>query len=762
MSQFEKAFSTFRKKFKKGILWIERIPPSEPKWEDFPSSLHPLLKKYLETKGIQKLFSHQRQAWELIQKGANVVIATPTASGKTLCYNLPVLDNLLKNPNARALYIFPTKALAQDQKAILREFNKIVGKDFLIETYDGDTPSDLRRTVRERGRIILTNPDMLHTGILPHHVKWAKVFENLKYIVVDELHTYRGVFGSHVALVFERLKRICSFYGTRPQFITASATLANPGEHARQLLREPVESITESGAPSGERYFVLYNPPFIDPTIGIRRSFIQESARIAGFWIEQNLQVIVFAPSRLFTEVILKYIREKHVKKLSGDAELRGYRGGYLPKLRREIETALREGRVRCVVSTNALELGVDIGSLDVSILTGYPGTLASLWQQAGRAGRRNAPAVHVFVASARPLDQYLVYSPPYIFGQSPEEARINPMNLFIFMDHLKCAAFELPFLEGEEFFGQDISEWLELLEEDGFVHHAGKRWHWIADAYPADAISLRTVSSDNFVVIDISGKPEVIAEVDFSSALTTIHPHAIYMCEAKPYHVDELDFEGRKAYVRPVQVDYFTDAIRYTHVDILDVFESESLDNREESFGEVKIQEQVVGFKKIKLFTHENVGSGELNLPEYRMHTQAFWITFHRDFYLSWAERDDIRQTMLKSLSYLFHQLAPLILMVDVRDLSTACSEGEGKGTEHKFTPRIYLYEIYPGGVGLAKGLFEKRYDLYERAFHVVSSCECNSGCPGCIGPHPVNGTFVKKALQSLLENFFASRMTQ
>jgi len=756
----EQVLERFRRVFRDGIVWIQHLPAREAVWADFPSDLDPRLRQVLEAQGIRRLYAHQAEAWRLVRAGHSVVIVTPTASGKTLCYNLPVLQRSLEKPRARAMYLFPTKALAQDQKAILRAMTQAWAPDLEIQTYDGDTPEDLRAVIRERSHIVLTNPDMLHTGILPHHVKWAQLFENLEYVVIDELHAYRGVFGSHVALVLRRLQRVCEFYGSRPVFITTSATIANPVEHAERLLGIPVVCIDQSGAPQGERYFVLYNPPVVDPTLGLRRSFIQEACRIAEFLIRHGLQTIVFAPSRLYTEIALRYLRERLAQRPDRRDRVRGYRGGYLPQTRRAIETALRAGEVVGVVSTNALELGVDIGSLDASVLASYPGTMASVWQQAGRAGRRDRPALHVFVASHRAIDQYLVTHPDYFFGRTPEQALIDPWNLFIFLDHLKCAAFELAFQDDETFAGQPVGEWMELLEEDGWVHRVGRRWHWIGDSFPADAVSLRTVTSDNFVVVDTSGRPRVIAEVDFSSALTSIHPKAIYLCEGQTYYVDELDFQGRKAYVRPVQVDYFTDAIRYTHVDVLDVLDERTGPGWRVAHGEVKVQEQVVGFKKIKFGTHENVGSGELSLPEYQLHTAAFWLSFERSAYEAWSPDAVVRTAVLQGLGYLLHQMAPLVLMADVRDLAVAASEHEPSADEARpaFAPRIYLYEVYPGGVGLAPNLFRRAGELFRLARDVVERCACVAGCPSCIGPRPAVGTDVKGLVGCVLADLTAA----
>ena len=553
------------------ITATRHFPPRSPVLVPFPGSLDPRIGEALRARGIEELYSHQARAWELIQKGQHVVIVTPTASGKTLCYNLPALQALVHQPDARVLYLFPTKALAQDQLAELEELARQL-PEMRMFTYDGDTPQDARRAVRARANLVLTNPDMLHSGILPHHTKWATLFQNLRYVVIDELHAYRGVFGSHLANVLRRLRRICRHYGSAPQFIMASATIANPGELARRLTGEQVEEITESGAPTGDKIFVCYNPPVVNPELGIRAPYLGEAAKLAIRFLRQKIATIVFAQSRLATEVLLTAIKGGVADKTGDSGIVRGYRGGYLPTRRRAVEKGLREGEVLGVVSTNALELGVDIGHLDVAVLAGYPGAIASLWQQAGRAGRRSGSSAAVFVATSAPLDQFMITHPEYLFGTPPEHARVNPDNPFILVSHLKCAAFELPVGDSERFGDLDVRRFLAALEDEGVLHHTGRNWHWSAETYPADHTSLRTVTTDNFVVIDTTARDEkqtkrrsIIAEVDWGSAFATIYPKAIYLVESEPFEVQELHFredEEKVAYVKRVAVDYFTDAI--------------------------------------------------------------------------------------------------------------------------------------------------------------------------------------------------------
>ena len=513
-------FEALHRRTDSPVPTIRKLPAREARWVDFPKAIDDRLREALASKGIETLYSHQAQSWDRIASGKHAVIVTPTASGKTLCYNLPVLNALASDPSACALYLFPTKALAVDQ---LEEFNSLgaaLGSDIRAFTYDGDTPSDARRAIRRRANVVLSNPDMLHSGVLPHHTRWARFFEHLQYVIIDELHAYRGVFGSHLANVLRRLKRIAAFYGSNPQFICCSATIANPKELAQSLCEEQFELVDDNGAPRGEKFFVFYNPAVVNAQLGIRRSYVNEARRLAESFLERGRQTLVFANSRLVTEILTRYLKESVGRPPGGVAAVRGYRGGYLPRERREIERQLRDGEVHGVVATNALELGIDIGSLDAVVLAGYPGSIASTWQRAGRAGRRSAASVTVLVASSAPLDQYVIEHPEYFFDGSPEHAHVNPDNLEILVSHLKCAAFELPIHEDERFGPHDTGEMCAFLEETGVLHHAGGAWHWTSEAYPADAISLRKVTSDNFVVIDISGGSRVIGEVAFRPLL--------------------------------------------------------------------------------------------------------------------------------------------------------------------------------------------------------------------------------------------------
>ncbi len=744
-----------------GVTAVKHFPAREARTVPFPNFLPERLGKILKARGIESLYSHQAHALELAREGKNAVIVTPTASGKTLCYNLPILSALMENPEARALYLFPTKALAQDQLAELTRWTEKLGDEVRTFTYDGDTPQDARKAIRARANLVVTNPDMLHTGILPHHTRWERVFENLRYVVIDELHTYRGVFGSHLANVLRRLKRIARFYGSRPQFICTSATIANPNELAAKLLEEEVILVDENGAPAAEKFFVFYNPPVVNRQLGIRRSYLNETRRVAGIFLGRGLETIVFANSRLATEILVTYLKEDFARGPAGPDAVRGYRGGYLPLERREIERDLREGRLRGVVATNALELGIDIGSLDVAVLAAYPGTIASTWQRAGRAGRRKGSSAAVLVASSAPLDQFMVRNPEYFFSRSPEHGLVNPDNLQILLEHLKCAAFELPLREDEKFGSLDLKRLAEHLTEHGFLHRSSDGWHWVSESYPADAVSLRSVSSDNFVIVETTNEPRVVGEVDFSSALTTVHEKAIYIQDGQQYQVERFDYSNRKAYVKRSSADYFTDAISYTRIKILDTFDSVPLGKARRSHGEVRVNTQVVGFKKIKFGTMENVGSGELELPEQEMHTTAYWLTLSRELLESLPFSPAQRLDGVTGLANAMRAIATLLVMCDARDLGVSIGENSEAGSQESeastqereeahrgqrttdkgprtsvFEPNIYLYDKYPGGVGFSEPLFRLSETLLENTRKLIENCPCEAGCPSCVGP--------------------------
>ncbi|MBD2847968.1 DEAD/DEAH box helicase [Paenibacillus sp. IB182496] len=717
-----------------------------------PSALHPKLAAALRGRGVGELYTHQHEAFEAVQGGANVVAVTPTASGKTLCYNLPVLQSLLHDDEGRALYLFPTKALAQDQVAELQELATAMEVDLKTHTYDGDTPPTVRTAIRNAGHIVVTNPDMLHAAILPHHTKWVKLFENVKYIVIDELHAYRGVFGSHVANVIRRLKRICRFYGSSPQFICASATIDNPREHAERLLGVPVTLVDNNGAPAGEKHFVFYNPPVVNKQLGIRRSSVLETRRLAGMLLRQGVQTIVFARSRVRVELLLTYLQEQ-VKGELGPKTIRGYRGGYLPKLRREIERGLRSGEIRGVVSTNALELGIDIGQLQACVLNGYPGTIASTWQQSGRAGRRQGSSVTFMVASSNPLDQYITEHPEFFFNRPPERALIHPDNLLILIDHIKCAAYELPFEEGDTFGGEPLRDMLEFLAEEKVLHHSAGRWYWMEQSFPAHNISLRSAAQENFIIIDLTSGSRVLGEVDRFSAPTLIHEEAIYLHEGVQYQVEKLDYPEKKAYVREVDVDYFTDANLAVELKVLHVDKSVEAGELERQYGEVTVNAKATIFKKIRLRTHENIGSGPIHLPEEELHTSGYWFAFS-EAAAARKGTSEMQHALLGLANVLIH-IAPLYLMCDPLDIRVV---PQVKAV-HTKRPTIYFYDRYPGGIGLSERLYDVHGELLRRARELIASCTCLSGCPACVGPIEEVGLLGKSHALELLAEAEASR---
>ena len=774
------------------VTAAHRLPPLAATFAPFPDSTDPRLKGALAARGVDQLYAHQAEAFAHVLAGRNVVTITPTASGKTLCYNAPVLDAILKDPSTRALYLFPTKALAQDQLAELQGLAQVVSGDaegdgpaIGVFTYDGDTPSDARRAIRGKAHVVLSNPDMLHSGILPHHPKWAKLFENLRYVVVDELHAYRGVFGSHLANILRRLQRICRHYGSDPVFICSSATIANPRELAEGLTGRPFELVEKNGAPRGEKFFLFVNPPVVNAELGIRRSYLAEARRVSLEFLRHNLQLILFAQSRLAVEILTTYLKDAFHGPPGAADVIRGYRGGYLPNRRREIERGLRDGAVRAVVSTNALELGIDIGALDVCVMAGYPGTIAATWQRAGRAGRRTTRSAAVLVASSAPVDQFVVRNPSYFFDGAPEHALINPDNLHILVDHVKCAAFELPFTNDEAFGTVDVQEVLSVLSEEGFLHHADGQWNWTNESYPADAVSLRSVSSDNFIVVDVTKGERVIGEADFTSGPSTLHEKAIYIVEGQLFGVERLDFDGRKAYVRAVDCDYYTDAITYTKVTILDTFETgagprtagsggddppdENPQCARRSHGEVHVVSRVVGFKKIKFYTNENVGSGELDLPEQQMHTSSYWLTISSGVMQALPFNGDDKRDGVVGLAFAMRHVAQLLLMCDAHDIGISVDGGSierqvrtGGGAtapEIAAEPHIFIYDNYPGGIGFSRPLYEMHLPLVERTRELIDGCPCASGCPSCVGPEGNTGPRAKRVASSILQALLSAQ---
>ena len=761
------------------VMADETVPGKSPRMAPFPRTLPTQLAFALRGRGVEELYEHQARAFEAIEGGARgIVVATPTASGKSYCFHLPVLATQIRDPDARAIYVYPTKALSRDQESSLRELMRSAGLDRGAVVYDGDTPGDARRAARERSGIVLTNPDMLHAGILPHHTAWARTFQNLRYVVIDELHTYKGVFGSHVANVIRRLMRVAKFHGSEPVLVGATATIGNPREHAARMFsldEAELAAITESGAPQGERRVFLYNPPVVNAELGIRASYVKQAVMLATDLVKAHVPTIVFGQSRNNVEVMLRYLRDKVAPEVDA-SKVMGYRGGYLPEQRREIERKLREGELLCVVATNALELGIDIGALDAVVCAGYPGSVAATWQRFGRAGRRKGRSICVLVTSSAPLDQYLAREPSYLLGAPVEEARVDPDNPEILVQHVKCAAFELPFKRGEKFGSLDEASTgaaLEFLQQHSVVHENAGTFHWAADAYPANNVSLRSIGWDNVVIIDAE-HDKTLAEIDWRGAHTMVHEQAIYQHDGECWQVEKFDYENHKAFVRKVKPDYWTDAMTYTTVNVLEEFgagfvvplaeathggaprEGAAPESWPAGWGEVSVVEKVVGYKKIKFYTHENAGYGDVRLPEMQMHTTAVWLTVPEEVCQQMPEGRAAAIDGLRGVGVALETVATLALMCDPRDLGTtlgdtsldpaAMSDDEDApvpiprrvrgGPAPGYSPTLFLYEHTPGGIGLAERIFVQRDLLLARALRLVEGCPCVSGCPGCVGP--------------------------
>jgi DEAD/DEAH box helicase domain-containing protein len=713
-----------------------------------PAGIHPALRAALAARGIAELYAHQALAFELAAAGRNLVVATPTASGKSLCFHLPVLHALANDREARALYLYPTKALARDQESALAELIGASGLGIAKVVYDGDTPGDARRAARDLGAIVMTNPDMLNSGILPHHPQWVRLFQGLKFVVLDELHTYRGVFGSHMAHVLARLVRVAHFHGSRPTFLCATATIGNPREHAARLLGvapADIELIDQSGAPRGGRRVLVFNPPVVNSELGIRASYLKSAVRLASDLIEHGVPTIVFGPSRNSVELMLKYLRDRFAGVLEQHA-LMAYRGGYLPETRRQIERDLREGRIIGVVATNALELGIDIGSLDAVVCAGYPGSVAAMWQRFGRAGRRSGKSLAVLVASSAPVDQYFARHPDALLGAAVEQARIDPTNVEIVLQHLKCAAFELPFISraegggaGAERYGclgeEDTRNALLFLGRHGVVHEADDRFHWSADAYPASHVSLRSIGWDNFVVIDRQ-MGRVIAELDWRSAHTMLHEHAIYQQEGEQYQVETLDYENHKAYVTKVFPDYFTQAMTHRAVSIIEQNAESAYGCALLGWGDVSVVEKVTGYKKIKFYTHENAGYGDVRLPDMQMHTTSFWLTVPETLFVTLGRAT--AADALQGIGRALETVATIALMCEPHDIGRALGDKSPAAERRSlhFDATLFLFDHLPGGVGLAERIFEMAAELLERTRTMIASCRCGAGCPGCVGP--------------------------
>jgi len=759
--------------FSSNIVINRLLPKEEGIFSPFPQDLNEKIVKTLNKRGINQLYIHQLDVWRLSREGKNVVVVTPTASGKTLCYNLPCLDALLSDENSRCLYLFPTKALSQDQQAELNEVTGgAEGLNIKVSTYDGDTPDSLRISARDSGRIIISNPDMLHAGILPNHPKWIKFFSHLKYIVIDEAHAYRGVMGSHVANVIRRLRRVAAFYGAKPQFILCSATIANPAELAKSLIGDEVELVDKNGSPRGEKRIILYNPRTVDKVQEKRLSVESESRRWMLALLKIGIKTILFAHSRIRTEVVASYVNKDLDNIYTDNSRIRveAYRGGFLPNERREIEKGLRNGDIHGVVSTNALELGIDIGGLDASIVAGFPGSFNSFWQQAGRAGRRGGTSVSVFIANMSPIDQYIVNNPDWFFRKTAEEARIDPLNPYILTDHVKCACFELPFTdeelgvkneglnqnsEGEsssfyvDCFGAGAIDALEFLEEAGIVRHAGGKWHWADRSFPAEGISLRSATADNVVIIDVTdGKNNVIGEMDRPSAKEMIFVNAVYIHRGTQYMVQELDIENRKCLVRVADVNYYTDGVTKTDIKVLSEDDRFNYSGEEGVLTDVLVRTQVTKFKKIKFGSEENIGFGDINLSEEEIQTRCLALVFPPDSkggaLLSKMDEKTIGEALCGTAN-MIRYIAPLFLLCDPRDLGMA----ERVRDPHFGLPALYIYDKYPGGTGLAESLSQRIDELLSAVLDALTRCPCAAGCPSCVGQKGL-----KSSTKELLSN--------
>jgi DEAD/DEAH box helicase domain-containing protein len=748
------------------ITHVEVLPARPARMGTLARPLDPPVAHAVAAEGINELYIHQVAAIEAARAGRNVCVVTGTASGKTLCYNVPVLERLAADPDARALYLFPTKALAQDQLGTLE---RLVGRDPLLTgrvrpaTYDGDTPRHLRSAIKRSANLILSNPDMLHQGILPYHARWGPLFLNLAVVVVDEIHTYRGIFGSNVALVLRRLQRLCEHYGARPQFICSSATIANPKAHAEALTNVPMEMVTEDGAPRGRRHFVLWNPPVTDQAQMIRKSANIEGQRLMTQLVERDVQTIVFTKARVVAELIYRYAHDDLERRHSPAADrIRAYRGGYLAEERRAIEKDLFSGRLLGVSATNALELGIDVGSLEAAIIVGFPGTIASTWQQAGRAGRASDDSLSVLIAYDDPVDQFIVRHPEYFFAQSPEHAVVDAHNPYVLANHLQCAAFELPLsAEDVRYFGPLTTEIADVLAQQGLLRaittrpsavsptpdarRPTPRWYWSSTLFPAAKTNLRTISENTYAITDVtSGKPQSIGMVDSISAPELVYPEAVYLHEGETYVVRALDVEQKIATVERQEVDYYTQAVlsssvragteraRKPYPAVSHQPSASSLQPPATGtlhYGDASVTWQTVAFRKVKFYTMESLGQTKVDLPSQTLSTTAFWFLPPAGA-LADLERAGYKPAEgLAGLRNLLMASLPILAMCDRRDVSGVLDRSNfGR-------PALFLYDRYPGGLGFAETGYNLFDDLLGICRRMVNECPCDTGCPSCVG---------------------------
>ena len=722
------------------VAHVETLPAQDAQFADGDCALHPAIAEALNQQGIGRLYTHQAEALAALRRGEGVVVVTATASGKTLCYQIPTLEALLDDPQATALYLFPTKALAQDQARGLARFGESNAQlKFAMGTYDGDTPSNLRKTLREEGRVILSNPDMVHAGVLPNHPRWARFFQHLRLVVLDEIHTYRGVFGSHVANVLRRLMRICEHYGAHPQFACCSATIANPKTHAEALTGRAMSLIDRDGSPRGKRHFAFWNPPFLSGATGDRRSSNTEARWLLARLIRNRVQTIAFVRARTSAEVLYRYAQEDLSRVTPGLADaIRAYRGGYLPSERREIERQLFEGALLGVVSTNALELGIDIGGLNAALIVGYPGSISSMWQQAGRAGRLSEASLVVFVAHNAPIDQFLMRDPAYFFGQSPEHATIDPNNPHLVVGHLRCALRELP-IRGEEgeVMGEFTGALLEILSDEGMARRIDGQWFYSRGGYPAAEMGLRNIGDATYAIVeDTAEGPQVIGSLDEISAFFQLHTHAVYLHDGQTYFVDHLDAERKIARVQQKALDYYTQAVDETNITVHDAEVSGTWRVSEVFFGEVSVSSLVTMFKKVRFEERDSIGWENIDLPERTLETMACWLVPPQEGLNRCRQYGRVPSEGLKGIANVMGEVLPLFAMCDAMDIGTTV-ESSNTGR-----PTAFVYDRYPGGIGFAEKAYEMIEDVMAACAMVVSECECEDGCPSCVGaPLPPGG---------------------
>jgi DEAD/DEAH box helicase domain-containing protein len=725
--------------YRQQVVHIERIPSQSASFGKLDNALHPSLQASLESLGISNLYSHQAQALNAILAGGNVIIATPSASGKTLCYHLATLDALLHDKDSRAIYIFPTKALAQDQLRSLKQIlhplslraSTIRGEAIssgAVATFDGDTPQSERAGIRKQAKVVLTNPDMLHLGILPNHQSWSKLFRNLKYVVIDETHIYRGVFGSHVANVMRRLRRLCASYGSNPQFICCSATIANPKEHAQNIVGLPFESVVEDGSPHGEKYFTFWNPPLIDEAKTSRRSSNSEAAFLLGELVQKEVRSLVFAHTRKLTELIYIYTQGQLSPSLRD--KISPYRAGYLPEDRRRIEHQFFEGELLGLVATTALELGINIGDLDATVLTGYPGSIASAWQQAGRSGRSTHSSLSFFIAQENPLDQYLMRNPDFFFGKNFDNAIINPHNPYILKPHLLCAAWEKALEDKDkDFFGETGSLLAELEQEGKLKKRQEKYYLSPSITYPAQDINIRATSGQNYAVID--GREGYLLEtVESSVAFFQVHPGAIYLHQGESYLIKELDLARHIAWAEPQSVDYYTQTMEIDDIKVTKMLKKKDRHKVGVYFGDVDVTNIVVGFKRKRQFTEAVISEEPLDLPPQNFPTKALWFDLPQKAIDRIAAAGLDFHGGLHAFEHAAIAILPLFALCDRNDIggvSTSFHPDTGKA-------QIFFYDAHPGGIGITEKGFEMITELWQATLKAVKECPCADGCPSCV----------------------------